>query len=72
MKVLDVIAATLLVVGGLNWGVVAVADMDLVAWVSGAGQFGARNAVGDAIYFSVGLAALYQALTWRVIRRRWA
>ncbi|MEP6910501.1 MAG: pyridoxal-phosphate dependent enzyme [Actinomycetota bacterium] len=31
MKKLDILAAGLLVVGGLNWGLVAVADFDLVA-----------------------------------------
>jgi uncharacterized membrane protein YuzA (DUF378 family) len=31
MKTLDVIAAVLLAVGGLNWGPVSVAHFDLVA-----------------------------------------
>ena len=35
MKRLDVLAATLLIVGGLNWGLVAVARFDLVAWIFG-------------------------------------
>jgi uncharacterized protein len=30
-KMLDVIAAVLLVVGGLNWGLVSIAHFDLVA-----------------------------------------
>ena len=31
MKKLDVLAAALVLVGGLNWGLVALAEFDLVA-----------------------------------------
>ncbi len=71
MKTLDVIAAVLLVIGGLNWGLVGIARFDLVAWLSGAGPFGAQNAPGSAIYVAVGLAALYQAVSLPAIQRRW-
>ena len=36
MKTLDVIVAVLLVIGGLNWGLVALANFDLVAFLTGA------------------------------------
>ncbi len=72
MKSIDVIAATLLVIGGINWGLIATADVDLVAALAGAGAFGAKNALSSLIYGIVGLAALYQALTFQAIRRRWA
>jgi uncharacterized membrane protein YuzA (DUF378 family) len=72
MKKLDVIAAVLLVVGGLNWGLVALAKFDLVAALSGAGSFGAVNPLGIIVYGLVGMAALYQALGWKAIQRRWA
>jgi uncharacterized membrane protein YuzA (DUF378 family) len=71
MKTMDVIAAVLLVIGGLNWGLVGIAGFDLVAWLSGAGSFGAQNVFGSAIYVAVGLAALYQAVSLRAIQRRW-
>lgn len=71
MKTIDVIAAVLLVVGGLNWGLVALADFDLVAFLTQAGSFGSKNALGAVIYALVGLAALYQALRWPSIQRRW-
>jgi hypothetical protein len=71
MKTIDVIAAVLLVIGGLNWGLVGIAGFDLVAWLSGAGSFGAQNVFGSAIYVAVGLAALYQAVSLRAIQRRW-
>jgi len=71
MKSIDVLAAVLLVVGGLNWGLVALANFDLVAFASGAGHFGAKNVLGALIYTLVGLAAVYQALGWKAIQRRW-
>jgi hypothetical protein len=72
MKTLDVIAAVLLVVGGLNWGLVAVANFDLVAFLTQAGGFGAKNVLGAVVYGLVGAAAIYQGLLWRGIQRRWA
>jgi uncharacterized membrane protein YuzA (DUF378 family) len=58
MKKLDMLAATLLIVGGLNWGLVAVAKFDLVAWIFGL-DFGQTNAASRVVYGLVGLAALY-------------
>ena len=58
MKKLDLLAATLLIVGGLNWGLVAIAEFDLVAWICGE-EFGTTNVVSRIIYGLVGLAALY-------------
>ena len=72
MKTMDVIAAVLLVVGGLNWGLVALVNFDLVAFLTQAGGFGAKNALGVAVYGLVGVAALYQGLMWRNIQRRWS
>lgn len=71
MKQLDILAAVLLVVGGLNWGLVAVANFDLVAALTGAGAFGNKNMLGVIVYGLVGLAALYQGLGWKAIQRRW-
>jgi uncharacterized membrane protein YuzA (DUF378 family) len=58
MKKLDLLAATLLIVGGLNWGLVAVAEFDLVAWIVGL-EFGETNALSRVIYGLVGLSAIY-------------
>ena len=71
MKVLDIIAAVLLVVGGLNWGLVAVAEFDLVAWVVGL-SFGETNALSRVVYGLVGLSAVYQIAQQAAIRRRWS
>ena len=59
MKKLDLLAATLVLVGGLNWGLVAVARFDLVAWIFGGMDFGDTNAASRTVYGLVGLAALY-------------
>ncbi len=58
MKKLDLLAATLVIVGGLNWGLVAIAEFDLVAWIFGE-EFGATNAASRIVYGLVGLAAVY-------------
>ena len=58
MKKLDLLAGTLLIVGGLNWGLVALAEFDLVAWIFGE-EFGATNAASRIVYGLVGLAAVY-------------
>ncbi len=70
MKTLDVIAAVLLVIGGLNWGLVAVAHFDLVATIFGM-KFGETSTLSSAVYLLVGLAALYQALSFKGIQHRW-
>ncbi len=70
MKTLDVIAAVLLVIGGLNWGLVAVAHFDLVATIFGM-RFGETSTLTSAVYLLVGLAALYQAVSFKAIQHRW-
>lgn len=68
MKPIDVLAAILLIVGGLNWGLVGVFGFDLVAAITGAGSFGSKNLAGVVVYALVGCAALYAALSWRPSR----
>jgi uncharacterized membrane protein YuzA (DUF378 family) len=58
MRKLDLLAATLLIVGGLNWGLVAIAEFDLVAWLFGE-EFGTTNVASRIVYGLVGLAAVY-------------
>ncbi|HKU25838.1 MAG TPA: DUF378 domain-containing protein [Candidatus Sulfotelmatobacter sp.] len=71
MKKLDVLAAVLLVVGGLNWGLVGAARFDLVAAVFGM-HFGETSVLSSVVYLLVGLSAIYQALSWKAIQRRWS
>ena len=70
MKNLDVTAAALVTIGALNWGLIAVFGLDLVAAIFGMG-FGEISALSSVVYGLVGLAGLYQALTWKAIQRRW-
>jgi uncharacterized membrane protein YuzA (DUF378 family) len=66
MKKLDVIAAVLLVIGGLNWGVVGLTGSDIVGAL-----FGNLSPLSRVVYLLVGLAALYQAAQWKAIQHRW-
>lgn len=67
MKSFDVLAAILLVVGGINWGLVGFTNFDLVAAI-----FGNGSALARIVYAVVGLCALYQAAQWKAIRARWS
>jgi hypothetical protein len=68
MKQLDTAAVALVIVGGLNWGLVAIAKFDLVAWIFGE-EFGTTNAASRIVYGLVGLAAVY-AIAALLSRRR--
>ena len=70
MKVIDVIAAGLVVVGALNWGLVAAAQFDLVAALFGL-SFGEVSTLTAVIYGLVGAAGLYQAIFWKRVQGRW-
>jgi hypothetical protein len=52
---LDKTALTLLIIGGLNWGLVSLFRFDLVAWLFG----GSATMLSRLIYGLVGLAALW-------------
>ncbi|MBD0318492.1 MAG: DUF378 domain-containing protein [Thermoleophilia bacterium] len=71
MKKLDILAAVLLVVGGVNWGLVSLAEFDLVATLFGL-DFGETNAATRVVYGLVGAAAVYQIVQQGGIRRRWS
>ena len=52
---LDKLALTLLIIGGLNWGSIGLFQFDLVAWICG----GQTALVARIIYALVGLCALW-------------
>jgi uncharacterized membrane protein YuzA (DUF378 family) len=64
MKKFDVIAAALVIVGALNWGLAGVFHVDLVAALFGM-RFGETSALSAVVYGLVGIAGLYQALSWK-------
>lgn len=53
MKIVRTIAIILLIIGGLNWGLVGLFDVDLVA-----GIFGRGTTLARIVYILVGLAAV--------------
>lgn len=57
MKVLNLVTLVLIIVGGLNWGLVGMANFDLVAALFGEGSVLAR-----AVYVLVGLSAAFQLI----------
>jgi len=57
LKALDWIALILVIVGGLNWGLVGIFDFDLVAFI-----LGAMSILSRIVYVLVGLAAIYLAV----------
>lgn len=61
MRILDYLATLLVVVGGINWGLVAIAKFDLVAFVTGQ-SFGDVNLASAIVYALVGVAALWVGL----------
>lgn len=61
MKTLDLLALILIVVGGLNWGLVGLAKFDLVATLLG----GQEAALARIVYTLVGLAAVLRLLRWK-------
>lgn len=51
----------LVVVGGINWGLVGAARVDLVATLTG-NRFGETNAASRLVYLLVGAAAAAEAV----------
>lgn len=67
MRAVGILAGVLVIVGGLNWGLVAIANFDLVATLVGL-KFGETNGASRVIYGLVGLAAVYEAARLVTVR----
>jgi uncharacterized membrane protein YuzA (DUF378 family) len=57
MRVVNVIALVLILIGGLNWGLVGFFDYNLVDAI-----FGEGSGVARVVYAVVGVAALYKVV----------
>jgi uncharacterized membrane protein YuzA (DUF378 family) len=57
--ILGLLVKILLIVGGLNWGLVGLFKFDLVASI-----FGEMTGFTRIIYVLVGLAAVYKLVMW--------
>ncbi len=51
----DKLALILLIIGGVNWGLVGIFEFDMVAWLFG----GAAAAISRVIYILVALSAIW-------------
>jgi len=58
MKALKLTSQILIIVGGLNWGLIGLFSFDLVAAI-----FGEMSALSRIVYTLVGISALYQLFT---------
>lgn len=56
LNALDWLALVLVIVGGVNWGLVGIMDFDLVATI-----FGDMSIFSRIVYGLVGISALYMA-----------
>jgi uncharacterized membrane protein YuzA (DUF378 family) len=65
MNALDWIAMALLIIGGLNWALVGLFQVDLIARL-----FGDMTPVARTIYALVGVSALYSLFTLSKMGRR--
>jgi uncharacterized membrane protein YuzA (DUF378 family) len=67
MKFLDVFAFTLLIVGGLNWGLVGFWNINIIGLIFQ----GDMSLVSRIIYAAVGVAALYGVFEVKMMYERW-
>lgn len=58
MTAVDWLAMTLLIIGGVNWGLIGLFNFDLVATL-----FGEMTTLSRLVYTLVGLSALYSIYT---------
>ena len=65
MNTADWIAMSLLIIGGLNWGLVGLFNFDLVAAL-----FGEMSLLSRVVYTVVGLSAMYSVFTSGKMARR--
>ncbi len=57
LSAVDLIALVLVIVGGLNWGLIGLFNFDLVAAI-----FGNMSILSRIVYSLVGLSAIYVAV----------
>jgi uncharacterized protein len=62
MKKFGVVARILVVIGALNWGLVGLFHLDVVATLVGR-HYGETSPLSSAIYILVALAGLYEAVS---------
>jgi uncharacterized membrane protein YuzA (DUF378 family) len=63
MKALDAIAAVLIIVGAVNWGLVGLAKFNLVTFMLG------QTVLASAVFAIVGAAGVFFAARWMTAQR---
>jgi len=58
LNIIEWVALVLVIVGGLNWGLIGVLNFDLVATI-----FGAMTMLSRIVYTLVGISAIYMIFT---------
>ena len=71
MKTANIVAGALVIVGAVNWGLVALAEFDLVATIFGM-EFGETNGLTRVIYGLVGLSGVYLLTQAGALRQKGA
>ena len=66
MRGLDIVVTVLLVIGGLNWGILGIFGFNVIGTV-----FTAVPVISRIIYAVVGLSALYEIFGFNAMQRRW-
>ncbi|MGD0665661.1 MAG: DUF378 domain-containing protein [Rhabdochlamydiaceae bacterium] len=64
MKKIDFIVALILILGGLNWGLVGMFDINMTDYIS------IKSSIIRIIYSVVGFCAVYQLLRWKQVYKR--
>lgn len=64
MNTIQWIFFILLIVGGLNWGLIGIADFDLVAAI-----FGEGSGLARVVYSLVGVSAIYLIVTAGMMKK---
>ncbi len=65
MRTLDYIFLTILVIGGINWGLLGLFNFNLVGML-----FGATSFLTKIIYILVGVSAIYSIMFYSYFTRR--
>jgi uncharacterized membrane protein YuzA (DUF378 family) len=67
MKALDIIAFAILIIGGLNWGLVGFWNINVIGLIFE----GDMTLVSRIVYATVGVSALYTLLEAKMLVERW-
>ncbi|MFC0242385.1 DUF378 domain-containing protein [Rhodopseudomonas telluris] len=65
MRIVNIITLLLVIVGGINWGLVGLFDFDLVTAIlgNGAAEMATSSAAARIVYILVAVSALYQIVS---------